>query len=313
VGNFGSVDMLSLISCIAQSSVLGTKALAHGISSDKPDVVVPDDSELDESPWEVSSDSEADLAIYTRRPRTAAGTIVQNASPNIELGREQDGITQTNLINYVISCLWKLPIRRPAPLDRVKERAAAETSDYQPFDIMHVKNKFPAIDEKLAVRLGKMISRRRQIMRYRKRHTNALLDKHLQTRRPIAVAIHDQADESFDVAPSLLASTRYTHDTKATTFKVDVLDRIPSDLSSLYAPTMSTSISSIGSDQSECETPMAVPKRPKGDGNDASKQFICPYCRTAQSIGTDRKWRLVCASLTPCQVLICYLALENTF
>jgi hypothetical protein len=195
----------------------------------------------------------------------------------------------------------------------VKERAAAETSDYQPFDIMHVKNKFPAIDEKLAVRLGKMISRRRQIMRYRKRHTNALQDKHLQTRRPIAVAIHDQADESFDVAPSLLASTRYTHDTKATTLKVDVLDRIPSDLSSLYAPTMSTSISSIGSDQSECETPMAVPRRPKGDGSDASKQFICPYCRTAQSIGTDRKWRLVCASLTPCQVLICYSALANMF
>jgi hypothetical protein len=275
---------------IAHATIV--KAKARTISDFQSDVEVTEDLELDDSPWEVSSESDEDLAIHTRRQQPLAKTPSQSATLVSEIGDKQNSTTTSvELVQFVINCLWKLPIRRPAPLDRMKERATAETSDYYPFDLMHVKNKFPAVHERLAARLAKMITRRRQLMRYRKRHTDALQGHYLQTRRRVVAAIQDEDDRSEGSAPSLWASTRYTHITKATTLEVDMHARQLADLSNLYAPSIATSISSTGSNQSDGRMSINVPKRPKGGTGDASNQFICPYCRVAQSIATDRKWK----------------------
>jgi hypothetical protein len=216
----------------------------------------------------------------------------QSATLVSDIGQEQNTSAKpVELIHFVISCLWKLPIRRPVPLDRIKDRATAEIADFYPFDLMHVKNKFPVIHERLAARLAKMISRRRQLMRYRERHTDALQGHRLETRRRIIAAIYDEDDKSDRGAPSLWASTRYTHDTKATTLKIDMHARQPAGRSTVYSPSIATSISSTGSNQSDVEMSIHIPKRPKGGTDDASKQFICPYCRVPQSIATDRRWR----------------------
>ncbi|KAF5533738.1 hypothetical protein FMEXI_11654 [Fusarium mexicanum] len=43
------------------------------------------------------------------------------------------------------------------------DRTEDETSHYEPFDIQHVRSKYPKVDESIAERLGKAISARRQL------------------------------------------------------------------------------------------------------------------------------------------------------
>jgi len=90
-----------------------------------------------------------------------------------------DGIPDTELgqiavdVADVVNCLLRLSvsIRNPAPHDRFVASAPTETSYYEPFDIQHVQSKFSAtINEGLAIRLGKAISRRRQYFKYREMH-----------------------------------------------------------------------------------------------------------------------------------------------
>jgi hypothetical protein len=130
-------------------------------------------------------------------------------------------------------------------------------------------------------------------MRYRKTHTYSVQGKHLRTRRPVIEATSDQGHEGTEIAPSFVASTHHTYDTKATTLKLDAREQISAGPSNLYAPSISPSTSSAGSEQSDGEIPIVIPNRPKGDSGDALEQFICPYCLTAQSIQTDRRWKLV--------------------
>ncbi|KAF2867391.1 hypothetical protein BDV95DRAFT_598073 [Massariosphaeria phaeospora] len=261
---------------VALATIDSTRAQADGNSDNQSDILEVDASETDDSPWEVSSDSEDGQAVKKDDRHFSAVSSASNP------------ISEIHMIEFIVSCLWRLPIRRPAPLDRMKESATAKTSYYQPFDIMHVKNKFPSIDEGVANRLGKMISRRRQLLRYRKAHTDSLEGKHLQTRR--RVIEFDEGHEGTEIAPSFVASTRHTHDTKATTLKLDAHDQVPTGPSNLYVPSISPSISSAGSEQDDSKIPIIIPNRPKGDSGDALEQFICPYCLTAQSIKTDYKW-----------------------
>jgi hypothetical protein len=57
-----------------------------------------------------------------------------------------------------------MPIRRPAPFDRLKEKSSVDASFCQHFDVLYVKDKLPNLDPKVATRLGKMISRCRQLI-----------------------------------------------------------------------------------------------------------------------------------------------------
>jgi hypothetical protein len=271
-------------------------AKATAIRSEEPDeqsdVVVAEESNVDDSPWEVSSESDEELALHTNSQQPSTQTTTAPTTSISEADQSQHLITASiESVQFIISCLWKLPIRRPAPLDRIREGLVSETSPYDPFDLMHVKNKFPTTDERLASRLAKMISRRRQIMRYRKLHTDALQGHHSHTRRRIAAVIQDENDDNSEVAPSLAASTRYTHDTKATTLKLDTFAHKPPGLNTLYAPSVSSFTSSTGSNQDGGDIYIAIPERPKEESRDASKQFICPYCGVAQTITTDRKWK----------------------
>lgn len=41
-----------------------------------------------------------------------------------------------------------MPIRRPAPLDRLKQKSSVDASFYQHFDVLYVKDKFRKLDSK---------------------------------------------------------------------------------------------------------------------------------------------------------------------
>jgi hypothetical protein len=276
----------------SDKSIAKTTAIQDVEPDEQSDIAVVEGSDVDDSPWEISSESDEELALHTSPQQPSTQTRTAPAALISEVGKSQHSSTASlESIQFIISCLWRLPIRRPAQLDRIREGLGSETSPYDPFDLMHVKNKFPTVDERLASRLAKMISRRRQVMRYRKRHTDALQVHHSHTRRRVAAVMHDENDDNNGAAPSLAASTRYTHDTKATTLKLDVFAHKPPNLNAFYEPSVSSFTSSTGSNQSGGDIHIEIPKRPKGESGDTSEQFICPYCRVPQTMTNDHKWK----------------------
>jgi hypothetical protein len=116
-----------------------------------------------------------------------------------------DGIPDTELgqiavdVVDVVNCLLRLSvsIRNPAPHDRFVASAPTETSYYEPFDVQHVRSKFGGtINEDLAIRLGKAISRRRQYFKYREAH-HAKLCQGLDPDKPVP------ADAASTIASSI--------------------------------------------------------------------------------------------------------------
>lgn len=82
-----------------------------------------------------------------------------------------------NLILTIVANLYKMSIViRSSNLndDRLLKMSKIDVSYYEPFDLQHVKNKFPLADEKMVERLGRAISRRRQYLKYRESHNEKM-------------------------------------------------------------------------------------------------------------------------------------------
>jgi hypothetical protein len=256
------------------------------------------ETEEEDSPWDVSSDSEGDNSSTQQRALPKDSSLETNTAIEIQAqAKLQQQPSDYESVGHFVQCLWRLPLRRPAPLDRMRERNTADTSYYQPFDSMYVRDKFPSIDESVAIRFGKMISRRRQLIRYRKSHTEALQMKLAEIsaftarRNRGSDSGDDFVDDVSGISPSFEAPSRDTQDTKATTLKPNDPVTNANQIRGLYAPSFSDSGSSVASEQATKNTPMRIPRRPTGEDGKSREQFICPYCSTAQFITSDRKWK----------------------
>jgi hypothetical protein len=76
----------------------------------------------------------------------------------------------------IVNCLLHLSvtIRNPAPHHRYKLSSSTDASHFEPFDIAHVRSRFPGTSDALAKRLGVANSQRRQCFHYRKLHHEKL-------------------------------------------------------------------------------------------------------------------------------------------
>jgi hypothetical protein len=259
-------------------------AICHLTEDSEPSSASTDASDSSESAWEVSSDSEVEKLPEKKLPRR---------SSDKEPGRPGSSALLDS-INFIVECLWRLPIRRPAPADRIKDKNVADTTGYLPFDLMYVKDKFPSLNETVAARLAKMISRRRQLIRYRKDHTDALRkeestvtekSKHNNLSSPLKV------DMASEPAPSSKAPSQHTELTKATTLKI--IAPIPTlwPTTGLYAQSVSDSGSSTVSEQAADTITIRFPNRPRSEGGQVLEKYICPYCSTAQVTVSERRWK----------------------
>ncbi|KAI8205857.1 hypothetical protein K4K54_000594 [Colletotrichum sp. SAR 10_86] len=115
-------------------------------------------------------------------------TIEDEEEPldNLEMTTEIEQIVLD--ITESVDCLLRLSvsIQNPAPHDRFMSSAFADTdtSTYEVFDVKHVRDKFQGLEDCLAHRLGKALSRRRQYFKYREAHHQKLshgLDLHEDT------------------------------------------------------------------------------------------------------------------------------------
>lgn len=282
----------------------------------------------DDSPWEISSESsEDDDNRPTKTKPTAKASVGADPTDTSEppAGSKFPGPRLTSLgrvptsevprllesMKFTISCLYRMPIRKPAPLDRLKGKTSLDMSCYQHFDVLYIRDKFPEIDINLATRLGKMITRRRQILAYREAHKQRLDTERSKQRIPPKLyktraadlrkgtegnkeETHSQPATSRG-AHSQTASSYFQPGSKATTVRPGDIPLEVSleemDPTSLYAPSCAESKSSMASSYTGTDLRVRVPPRPK-DGNGVELEwFECPYCLLTKHIPTERKWK----------------------
>lgn len=110
---------------------------------------------------------------------------------------------------------------------------------YQHFDILYIMDKFPELDRDVATRLGKLISRRQQILFYRESHGKNLDTARVQPRiaiipsKPSANA-RSEAGSSSQLACSDAASGKFSLRSKATTSRLPNI-QAEKDINALYA------------------------------------------------------------------------------
>ncbi|KAI4692018.1 uncharacterized protein J4E84_002986 [Alternaria hordeiaustralica] len=178
----------------------------------------------------------------------------------------------------------------------MKKKNITDTTAYLPFDIMYVKDKFPNLNETVTARLAKMISRRRQLIQYRKRHTDALQEEEMNVNDDLKVEhghipVPTQGDIASESAPSSKGPSQRTELTKATTLKINALVVPVPPVIGLYTPSVSDFESSTASEQTANAIKIRIPNRPRTKEGWLLSQFICPYCSTAQFITSERKWK----------------------
>ncbi|KAF2118796.1 hypothetical protein BDV96DRAFT_642969 [Lophiotrema nucula] len=289
-------------------------------------VVGEEEDESEDSPWDISSDSsgEWDTPPKPRSMSTSEGQGPSELIPNksnqppvsdmMKLAKPPTAEMPRLLesIKFNVSCLYRLPIRKPAPLDRIKHSTTHDLSMYQHLDVMYVRDKFPHLDVAVATRLGKLITRRRQILYYREAHKQSLETARVQPKSVskrtigstslIVQAIPDSQHSSLDDQPtpsqlalSQAASSQYTLRTKATTLRLGGLDStIPSseiDVAALYAPSIAESKSSMASSFAGKYLNVEIPSRPSDEDGQELDMFECPYCLTTKIINSSHKWK----------------------
>lgn len=179
-----------------------------------------------------------------------------------------------------------MAIRNPAPHDQYMNSARIDTSHFEGFDVKHVGDKFPKISERVAVILGKAISRRREYFRYRESHNKKLSDG-LVTEVPEVVLQSGQSaapeanqDGKTEIVPQSTVASSIPQEVKADSFYLDLEE----DQQSESGFTQTSFATSAGGFQE-----LKVPPMPKEarDGN----PFPCPFCFMIISVGSRRSWK----------------------
>ena len=259
----------------------------------------------DDSPWEISSDSSTGPASGKDTGDKSAGNEKSVELISSSSAAEHGLVTFSEVspeasrtfhsIQFTISCLVRLPIRKPAPLDRLTHQTALDTSPYQHFDIQYVQDKFPQLNADVARRLGKLITRRRQLIRYRKTHSEKL-NTHDDPQRLVFQAQsrkEPEAVEAIDGENDVVSerndakSSQPTMQTKATTLRISE----PSERKPFYASSIPESKSSAASTYATADLEVVYPPWPRAEDGLELEDFECPYCGLLKSIESTFQWK----------------------
>ncbi|KAK3685899.1 hypothetical protein B0T22DRAFT_482821 [Podospora appendiculata] len=188
----------------------------------------------------------------------------------------------------VINCLFRLSvsIRNPTPHDRFKRSAFTDTSTYEPYDIGHVRMKFPSAEGPIVDRVGKSISRRRQFFKYRELHHQKL-----------ARGLEHDSDELAvpeDTGKSTIASSIPQHLKTSMTGNRMNPETVNEDELSDGGRSQATSYATAST------TNTARPKIPPMPKQATGEPFECPFCFQIILVTSKAAWKKhVFADLRP--------------
>ncbi|KAK8188772.1 uncharacterized protein BKA78DRAFT_158295 [Phyllosticta capitalensis] len=251
-----------------------------------------DDSQIGVEEDESSLGDLSDSENYVSNDRRAE-------DPRLIQQKELDSLLGS--VKLAINCLFQLPIRKPAPVDRLRHRSAKYMKTFEKFDILYVRDKFPLLHPRVASKLGEMVTRRRQLLLYRESHathlkgSRSIQNHHVQARKH---SPQDTKEPSFqlDVTRSATGNSSRTGGSKsegkseATKFAPGPLH---AEQESLKAQ-LDTDAESTTSDQASDFTrdqPAQAPPRPRNENGQPLISFECRYCRLIVLKHSDKDWK----------------------
>jgi len=256
-----------------------------------------------DSPWEISSDSEPEP---------------EPEQHSLQLGNHNAASKAARLLEatgLAVRCLYVLPLRKPAPMDRLRDRFVDErqASPYAEFDLGYMRDKFPGLEAGVQSRLARMITRRRQLLVYRQRHSERLRAKGTAPEPSHAGEInhdatHDIGDTEDDIGPAPVnvedqqdaqtgAVTEYT---KGTTIRIGEEARVVLEQARARAINPNASAAtqldddtrtSVAASRTTREIRLEAPPRPRQSNGRPAAMFECKYCYLPVKISGDREWR----------------------
>ncbi|KAK0104470.1 hypothetical protein ONS95_004759 [Cadophora gregata] len=102
-------------------------------------------------------------------------------------------------IRFTVTCLYRIPIRRPATLERSKKLATINIGYFEPFDNAYINDRCPAASTALKQKLQRMISRRRRLLLYRAQHY-----EHIQIHLPRRTVEAPKELRPLDPSPKIM-------------------------------------------------------------------------------------------------------------
>lgn len=194
--------------------------------------------------------------------------------PNDDLPFETEISQIATDVEEVIQCLFRLSvtIRNPAPHDRYKQSSRTDALHFEPFDIGHVRARFPKTSDALAQKLGKANSQRRQYFNYRKLH-------HEKLSCGIDLDDGETSGSGFEstIASSIPKSIKVEGQDGE---QPDYLDEDAYSSGCASQTSFESSLVDTGARK--------IPPLPK---ESAKGPFECPFCYMIISASTTRAWR----------------------
>ncbi|KAL9116232.1 MAG: hypothetical protein Q9227_000603 [Pyrenula ochraceoflavens] len=226
---------------------------------------VPWDS-LEPEPDSDSGDETENVDIADEASDKATKNTLENKT---ELGQLRSSMGETVTLLLRLS----MAIHSPAPHDQFMKSINIDTSHFEKYDIIHVRQKFPQAKEYLVDRLGKAISRRRQYLKYREEHHRKLAHGVEITENSFQDTSCTEVIPQTTVASSLQTALKNMN-------RLDFIEDSGSE----------TGFSGISTETSASDLSMLrAPPLPK-EAQDNSP-FECPLCFTIISVRNTRSWR----------------------
>ena len=264
-----------------------------------------------------SSDSEESVSLSDISTDTESiqGGDASPRPSHRDSGDQQAFTRLTQSIQLTITSLYRMQVRSPAPLDRLKDIPTEEFKSFQHFDVMHVREKFVALDKEIAISLGKMITRRRYLLRYRSSHQERLRDRNMSNHmEQLALMVNEgsakqghtskDTTKAFDTSEAMDDRSSYKTgseiQSEATKKVLDPTHQPPQLHSLSNLELLGTSGEDAASTTSDMasdftrESPIEVPPRPKDDKGAYKTSFECNYCKLLvhiQGENQERIWR----------------------
>jgi hypothetical protein len=192
-------------------------------------------------------------------------------------------------IKDIVTSLYKLAvvIRRPLPSDRHEKSMKINVQHFAEFDHRYVCDKFPEADPEIIARLGRGITRRRQLLKYRELHNERmqLPVKPKPTEPSTAPSAGVEMNLRFlQDTKSKVSSSNLNPSTQATTFVPKnpiVIEEVQSvaDTASSYQSTLSG------------QEVISIPPRPRGPDGEELEELECPYCHVLCEIKSSNAWK----------------------
>lgn len=210
--------------------------------------------------------------------------------------------TIINSIEHAINSLYKIPIRKAMPIERIEQEELVlwpESKFYEYFDILYVSDLYPTASPALHDRLGKLITRRRQALRFRRRRNERLQQASSasgwEATHPVDPSLGSKQSHNAPAVVQMFVSpetTTYNPSIKATTLQpshrpLQLQNLILDDAISEATSELSAATSHAAQDLLE------FPIRPQLANGEPSSHFECPFCCTLVRINSEDKWRSV--------------------